>query len=88
VIKIIAHSKSSIDGVEVKLMGDSTFYYLDKLLLLQTEMNLNTVELKVVYVCSVLTKEEREIFNRLVERLNFPELKKKEIIIDGMSLSV
>lgn len=87
-IKIVGHSKSSPDGIETKFLGDSTFYYLDSVLLLQVEMDLNTMQYNIIYVCSVLTKEEKEIFNRLVDRLKLPNLRKENFIIDNLSLSI
>lgn len=64
-----------IDGVTVKKSintangRDVTYYFLDDTLLLQVEMNFDTMEYEPIVKAHMLTMEERKILERLLERL-------------------
>ena len=64
-----------IDGVTAKKSintqngRDIMYYFLDDVLLLQVEMNFETMEYEPIVKAHMLTNEERKILERLLDRL-------------------
>jgi len=80
-----------IDGVTVKHITtpenkDLSFYYLDNTLILETETDLVTFTKKVIVKQEFLSIEEKQILNRLLERLNLKP--NKEILFNGHSWEI
>jgi len=61
-----------VDGVTVKHLGNMTFYYLDDLMLLQVEVKDDgfNITKEVVIKSQFLSKEEKDILDRLLDRLD------------------
>lgn len=79
---------SFVDGIKVKYLSasngnDIAMYFLDDLLLLQVEVDLTTFEREVIIKQEVLTREEKDILDRLLQKLGLKP--KQEILFNGHS---
>ena len=72
-----------IDGVVRKNIDNMSFYYLDSLLLLQTEFDLMSMEHKIIVKETYLTFEEKEILERLLVRLKLQLPEEKKFVLYG-----
>ena len=62
-------SSALIDGVIRKNVGDDSFYFIDRTLILQTSFSIETLSHEIVIIEKILTSIEKEILDRLLIRL-------------------
>lgn len=77
-------ANSLIDGITVKHLNDDILYFIDDMLLLQVRPIQvgEELEKEVIVKAEFLTKEEKQILDRLLTRLGLEKHIKQDIIYD------
>lgn len=77
-------ANSLIDGISVKHLNEDILYFIDDMLLLQVRPIQvgEELEREVIVKAEFLTKEEKEILDRLLTRLGLERHIKQDIILN------